>query len=108
MGYRTLVLLHNDNSDQWKNDPQLGRKISAASNFAMTSQKSDEASLGYGRVVECCHADQQTLAVVDSYSLHPLAHSHWFPNQTDEERALKLLKEAADKLGYRLVRKSGT
>ena len=35
----------------------------------------------------------------------PLAHGNWMPEQSATERDLRLLKDAADKLGYRLVKK---
>lgn len=106
MGCRTVVVLYNDQTAEWSRDPDLGLKIMRASTHAMGSNPDPDASLGYGRVVECCHADTQTLAVVDSYDFHPVAHLHWRPNQTTEETQLALLKVAADALGYSLVPKS--
>ncbi len=38
-------------------------------------------------------------------NLIPLAYKGWTTNEADEETALHLLKDAADKLGYRLVKK---
>lgn len=105
MGYRTVVVLFNDQASTWQHDPELGRKIAHGMNSTHDKEWDSPANLNYGRVVECAHADQQTLAVLDSYSFHPIAHSHWYAREDDEARNLKLLKEAADKLGYRLTRK---
>lgn len=107
MGFRTTVILYNDRCHEWAADPQLGQKISRAMNYANSADTDDlrNADLQYGRVVECAHADTQTLAVLDSYNLTPIARSHWGPNETAEQRDLRLLKEAADRLGYRLVKK---
>lgn len=67
-----------------------------------------EARVGeYGHVVECVHADTQTIAVLDSYTFfRPGAHRGWRKGESDEAVDLALLKEMADKMGFRLVRKA--
>jgi len=100
MGYRTVVVLFNDKSSEWQNDPKLGEKIV----HGMNRIGDPKADLGYGRIVECTHADTQTLAVLDSYNFITVAHDHWTRNEKPEELSLKLLKEAANKLGYKLVK----
>ena len=105
MGYRTVVILFNDQASEWKKDPELGKKIAAGMNFAMGSDGEElhtPADLRYGRVVECAHADQQTLAVIDSYSFKPIAHSNWYAKELPEDVEIKLLCAAARKHGYRL------
>lgn len=104
MGYRTVVVLYNDQAAAWENDPHLGKKIASAMNHAMGTPGPD-ANLGFGQVVECTHADTQTLGVFNSYAFRPMAHGHWFHGQTDEAMQLSLLKAAADKLGFRLTKK---
>lgn len=107
MGFRTTVILYNDQCSEWQNDPELGKKIARAMNFAMSLKETDnpDASLGYGRVVQCAHADTQTLGILDSYYFRPLTHGHWHQGQKLEDMKLKLLKQAADELGYKLVKK---
>jgi hypothetical protein len=79
MGFRTVVLLENDRSSEWENDAGLGKKIAHAANFASASASSrdgrDRAWFIGGRVLECVHADLQTLAVLESYGMNALAHS---------------------------------
>lgn len=104
MGFRTVVVLYNDQASTWEADANLGKKISRAMASAMGPKPDREADLGYGKVVECTHADTQTLAVLDGYNFKGLAYDHWWANKTDEELQLRLLKEAAEKLGYRLTR----
>lgn len=100
MGYRTVVMLNNDLSSQWSKDAELGRKIIAASNNSVRQ------NLGYGSIVECVHADTQTIAVLDGYDFFDVIGSkQWQREQDFDERNLELLKIAADKLGYRLVKK---
>jgi len=110
MGFRTVVMLNNDVSDKWSKDPNLGSMIQEAMNFAHTSdpeRKEWSRLRNYGRVVECVHADTQTLVRLDHYSgFEPLAYtSRTFGPSTDEDK-INLLKRAADELGYRLVKKS--
>ncbi|KVP17151.1 hypothetical protein [Burkholderia ubonensis] len=107
MGFRTLVLLYNDEAGKWSNDPTLGKQIMHASSHAMGAIPGPDSRLECGgRVVSCQHADSQTLAVVSSYNYFPLSHGHWHPGQQVEDMKLRLLKDAADALGYRLVKKS--
>lgn len=107
MGYRTVVMLSNDMAHQWENDPELGRKISRAMNYANSRERKDMASVGgYGQVVECCHADNQTLAMLDGYTAFKHIDAQPWTRGTDETGdVLRLLKSAANKLGYRLVKK---
>ena len=104
MGFRTVVVLSNDQAHQWQNDPELGNKIFHAA--SMQSSGGDEGKqrarqeLHYGEIIEQVHADTQTLAVLDGYGGKVIAHTHWSHGQTVESRNLALLKELADKLGY--------
>ena len=109
MGYRTVVMLDNDWCDKWSKDPELGAKISEAMNYTDRNHPRNYLNpLGqYGRAVECVHADTQTLVRLDGYQgFDVVAYtSRSFGPSTDEDM-LDLLKDAADKLGYRLVKKS--
>jgi len=64
------------------------------------------ANLGYGRIVQCEHADTQTLAILDSYDMTPVVHSYWRMGETREMKELRLLQEMARQLGYKLVKDS--
>lgn len=109
MGFRTVVMLSNDMCHEWSKDPELGHKIQCA----MHNTHSDDAYgprssyIGYGRVVECTHADTQTLVRLDHYTgFEPVAYIGRSHGSSNEEDTVRLLKEAADKLGYRLTKKS--
>ena len=104
MGYRTVVILNNDLSHKWSDDPKLGRQIDVAAGKRFMSN--DGGHFTYGNVIEVAHSDCQTLGIIDSHTFYPLAHTNWYQNQTGAQRNLQLLKDAADKMGYRLVRKS--
>ena len=108
MGFRTVVMLSNDRAHEWEHDQKLGEKIAQAMNYANDAERADMARVGsYGSVVECIHADGQTLAVLDGYSgFQRLATKNWFRGEPDDAIALKLLMDAADKMGYRLTKKA--
>lgn len=107
MGYRTVVMLSNDMAHQWEKDPELGRKIGQAMSFANSPERRDMASVGgYGQVVECVHADNQTLAMLDGYTAFTHIDAQpWARGEGDNAAVIRLLKSAANKLGYRLVKK---
>jgi len=105
MGFRTVVILNNDRAHEWEYDANLGRLISADMHRSRDARTELESS-GYGRVVECTHADTQTLAVIDSLQFVPAAYGQWSRNsETENELKIKLLRAAAEHLGYRLVKK---
>lgn len=100
MGFRTVVMLCNDFANEWENDANLGKKIARAMNNSLPIEN-------YGKVVECIHGDTQTLAVLDGYTMFsPVAVRGWSRGDIENEITLKLLKQAADVLGYRLVKQS--
>ena len=104
MGFRTVVMLSNDEAHKWSHDPELGRLIFKAASAWF--DEGDSSVANYGRVVECLHADMQTLVVMDGYDVSKmLAHSSCRSHQEPEDVALGLLKSAAEKMGYKLVKK---
>ena len=116
MGFRTVVMLSNDRHAEWSKDPNLGSDITRAMNFAgqpysPDQHRTDYLRHGYGRVVECHHASTITMAKLSNndwyqpqaYRSQDIARSI---NETEEATNLLLLKQAAEKLGYRLVKKS--
>lgn len=107
MGFRTVVVLNNDQSHEWENDPELGKKIFLAASAKTFSGEHEAARkfFPYGQVVEQVHADTQTLAVFDGYSGQAVSHAHWYRGQTDQEKNLALLKALADQMGYRMIKK---
>jgi hypothetical protein len=99
MGFRTVVVLNNDLAHEWENDTDLGRKI------WLSAASCGRERFHYGGIVEQVHADCQTLAVLDGYEGKPIAHTHWYREQSDEVRNLALLKALAEQLGYRVSKK---
>jgi hypothetical protein len=99
MGYRTVVVLANDDQHNWEQDPELGKKIAKA---AANVQRLGCQSFAYGSVVEVQHADCQRLVVLDGYNGTPIAEKQWRLNERQEAIELALLRQAAEQLGYRL------
>lgn len=102
MGFRTIITLNNDYADRWERSPDLGRKIMALS--AAREDRIYAAGIGLS-LVECTHADTQSLIIADGYAAKATAYSWWRRDQTIEQRDLALLKEFADRLGYRVSKK---
>lgn len=108
MGFRTVVMLNNDQADRWGSDPQLGAKIRTAMNDVKNQYGLNHGYDGV-KVVECVHADTVTLAILEYYQ--GFDELSWNGNYggTDEirkQRKIDLLKMAAEKFGYKLVKKS--
>lgn len=104
MGYRTVVVLNNDYSSEWENDPELGRKIFISAS-AKASGNEHEYPFPYGETVEQVHADAQSLVVCDGYGGEVVAQSYWRRGDTPEAVELRLLKELAEKHGFNLHKK---
>lgn len=98
MGYRTVVVLANDDQHNWEQDAELGAKIARA------AAQHDRPCFGYGTIVEVEHADRQTLVVLDSYDGKAIATKNWTPREDQFDLELSLLKQAASRLGYKLVK----
>lgn len=109
MGFRTVVMLSNDQAHEWQHDAELGQKIRRAMNYANGGKDRNADVGGYGRVVECVHADNQSLAVLDGYtSCDVIAQTSWQRDEQASEIPLKLLKKAAKNLGYQVVKRSAS
>lgn len=104
MGYRTVVLLNNDVCNEWEKDPALGRKIAHDMNYVHDRDSATELER-YGCVIECTHADSQTLMLIDSLRGSAAAHGFYSRGETPEDVKLKLLRDMAERLGYRVVKK---
>jgi len=106
MGYRTVVVLYNDQAYEWMGDSSLGQKIATGMNDLHNPNKiQTKADLHYGRVVECVHADQHTLAFLEGYRFNPIVRTYGKFNSDYEEMKIDMLRAWADRAGYRLVKK---
>ena len=99
MGYRTVVVLANDDQHNWEQDPELGKKIAKS---AANVQRLGFQGFAYGSVVEVQHADCQRLVVLDGYNGTAIAEKHWYRSESQAEIEVALVRQAAKKLGYRL------
>ena len=107
MGNRTVVVLYNDQTREWESDPELGRKIMIGMNHVNDKGYESRADLHYGRVVECAHADTHTLGVFEGYQFRPIMYDSWYAvgREKGESPELRLVRKAADALGYTLHKK---
>jgi hypothetical protein len=105
VGHRTVVVLNNDQSHEWENDPELGKKIFHGAAVLNWDEAIPELRFPYGQIIEQVHADTQTLAVLDGCTGKAVAYTHWNRGQTDEVRNLALLKNLAERMGYRVTKR---
>lgn len=104
MGFRTTIILNNDFIHEIKDMPNFGQLVyDAGCSFHV---KEESGSIGnFGEVVDVSHADTVKLGILGpkgTFSFQTLSTSYW----STQDAELSLLREAADKLGYRLVKKS--
>jgi hypothetical protein len=97
MGFRTVVVVSNDRldeiTDQVLKDAILG--------WWGTSDASRRYMQGPYRVVEQVHCDHASLLAVNHLDAKELGSSYW----DNKDLELDLIKDAAERLGYRLVKK---
>lgn len=99
MGFRTVVILSNDQANEWIHDSNLGRMI-------VEHAHHDDGTFRYGKVVECVHNDLRSLLDVDSMTATRVASTNWYHGCKNEDQRLRLLKQFADSMGYTIRRKS--
>lgn len=108
MGYQTIVVVNNDHIHQAKDYPNLGVELHRAVSSTLLHGRVPFGK-GIGEAWLTSHADQCLLLVCGNLQIKELtavySHSH---NPEKLETQLTLLRLAAEKLGYRLHRISGS
>lgn len=100
MGFRTIVILNNDQCSSWGEDPALGKKIQAAAHGG--PYVGDLTRIG-GRVASCEHTSTRYLALVDYLTISPRLTPERLPPK-DQQFVLDELTRLAEAYGYRLVK----
>ena len=106
MGYRTTLIINNDNLDLLTSDPDITNKIKTA------ILGGNNGNLGpLGCVVEQAHANMTKLVVLGhngSFSIKELSmmNTRCVNVEDSDLLILELLRQAADNLGYKLIKKS--
>lgn len=102
MGFRTTVVLSNDQAHVWEKDERLGARILSAS---LSLKREQPILLPYGEVLESCHADTESLIITEGYGGRVEVSTNWWRDKTVEQTRMGLLMELADKLGFKVVKK---
>lgn len=109
MGFKTTIVISNDRLYDIRRDAEaFVEEITRMAGGCLTTKRALELKqyphfYGLCDVVDVSHADTATLVMVSDYSGEILA--HWNARKRDDAGKLAILKEAADKLGYRLSKK---
>ena len=103
MGFRTVIVLQNDEASNWHHDPHLGDHIMAAGIEYLNQNQSGGRIPGVGFVAEVTHNDFDSLLYVRSGRVERLAAPHCSPSKTVQQGQLEALAHAAKQLGFKLV-----
>jgi hypothetical protein len=105
MGCRTTIIINNDHLDTLTTDLSIGRQIKDA---ILGFDFRHDGNIGIvGNVIEQAYADVARLMVIGAggaFRGDVLASITFVPIEQDP--VLMLLKQAADDLGYKLIKKS--
>ena len=110
MGYNATVVVMIDALDAIKDDTKFGEKLaSAISKKTVQPHKPLDVSAGNhvnaATVIETHHADYTTLLAIGGNYGAQIGKQLYGWAVGDDAFHLKILKEVADELGYRLVKK---
>lgn len=110
MGYNTTIVVYNDALNAIKEDKSFGESLYNAAIMVESRGPQDIPSGNHAnaaRVIETHHADRLVAVVVGGNDGEPLGHAGPWPLMRDEEgNKERMLKNLADEMGYRLVKKA--
>jgi hypothetical protein len=113
MGFNTTVVIMNDSLGAIANDPTFGKSLAEA----VVQRKEDVPAYSYvdgkirgvhcnaATVIESHHADGTAIVAVGGNMGVKLDEVWYVGNIWTEEGKLKIIKQMADNMGYRLVKK---
>jgi len=114
MGFNTTVVILNDSLGAIENDPSFGKNLAQA----ITQRSGDVPAYSYrdgevrgvhcnaATVIESHHADGTAIVAVGGNIGEKLDEVWYVGDIWTEEGKLKILKQMADNMGYRLVKKA--
>lgn len=108
MGWNSFWLVNHDCVHELRENVNIGKLLDMCPSPKNSDRLAWACNVPSG-AIRCefqADADTQALAIVGNHKIVPLAYEQWSRDQTEESLSLKLLRQAADKLGFRLVRKS--
>ena len=105
MGYRTIIVLDNDDTNLWGDDP-LGKAITSASGKKISNLGGEIMLEGnqIGTIIDCEHADIESLVHFSSLSGTVLAKNIHNSRVSEQELRENMLKEIASSMGFTLVK----
>lgn len=105
MGYRTILILSNDDAGGW-GDTDLGKAIQAAASRRLC-ERTGEINFGgnqIGTVIQCEHADTESIVHFSSLHGTVLGRSFYNSRTTEEEQREAMIVQIAESMGYKLVK----
>jgi len=108
MGFNTTVVVMNDAGDQIANDPTFGKKLAQAIRGMFGDRGPIDVSAGNhlnaATVIESHHADNTVLVAVGGNFATALLQTGGYRHHEVQGQE-QLLRDLADKLGYRISKK---
>ena len=106
MGHQSLVIINNDHIHTARNNPTLGELLYRAVAESVINSPVEFAN-GLGVAYRSTHADQISLLMCGNLQMEELTSTWFLHSMANDDRThtrlkLQLLKQAAEKLGYRL------
>lgn len=108
MGYNSVVLVLNDCLGDIEKDKDFGNKISGAVSALHNNNQIDIHSgccVNAATAISCQHADITQIIAVGGNCASVLGNVYGSRNHHKEEGQIAILKQLADKFGYRLAKK---
>lgn len=110
MGFNSSVFISNDSLHEIESDPKFGEKLAQAIQRHYASNTpvyiDTEFRSQVACVMSCSHADNTTVIAVGGNHSTVLGEIYNNGNHSKPEDQIKLLKALAEKMGYRLVKKT--
>lgn len=111
MGWNTTVMICNDSLHAIESDAEFGKNLANAIKKASCYNKPVDVSAGSycnaASVIESHHADGTALVAVGGNHGTKLGEFYYVGHHHTDDGQVALLKALADKLGYRVSKKSG-
>lgn len=106
MGYNTTIVIMNDALREIREDQNFGQKVADAVSLVSRGEPVDVSAGNHGNaatVIETHHADTMKLIAVGGNFGYDMGCVGF-----NDPTPVDILRDLADRLGYRLVKKAGT
>ncbi len=107
MGHNATMVISMDLAHLIKDDSKFGEKVY---NAALRVVRGEPVSIdNVAAMIDCHHADwYQVMIVGNNSAIVPKSGTNWQRDDTEDDVKLRVLKELAEELGYRVSKKTSS